>query len=148
MALTKQQLNTELTTDPASMGYADLVAANNDEALAAILTDLAAGTAKGYTLNKANITAAELQSCVVVADWLSISADAKTAWQNILIASSDTGVPTTNDNIIAQVSAIWAGKTTLTNIGAARSRSCTRAEQIGGEGYAPSAAEVSIALRN
>jgi hypothetical protein len=148
MALSKAALNTELTTDPANMGYAAHVAANDDVALAAILNDRAAGVAKGYSLTKANITAAELQSCVTVADWLSITADAKSAWQNILIASSDTGVPTTNANIVAQCTAIWTGKQTLTNLGAAIVRGCSRAEQIGGEGYAPSAGEVSIALRN
>jgi hypothetical protein len=148
MALTKQQLHDELVNDPASMGYAAHVAANDDAALAAILCDRAAGVAKGYSLTKANITAPELQACVTVADWLAISADARSAWQNILIASADVGVPTTNANIVAQCSAIWAGKTTLTNLGAAIVRGCSRAEQLGGEGYAPSAGEVSIALRN
>lgn len=148
MALSKAALNTELTTDPASMGYAAHVAANDDAALSAILCDQAAGAAKGYTLNKATITAAELQSCVVVSEWVTRTADQKTGWQNILIASSDTGVPTSNANIISQVVAIWPnGTTTLANISAARARSCSRAEQIGGEGYAPSAGEVSIALR-
>lgn len=147
MALTKQQLHDELVNDPASMGYAAAVAANNDQALEAILNDLAAGSAKGYTLTKSNITAPELQSCVVVSEWVSRSADQKTGWQNLLIASAFNGVPTTNANIVAQADAIWNGTTTMANLAAKIVRPCTRAEQIGGEGYAPSAGEVSLALR-
>ena len=123
MALSKAALNTELTTDPASMGYAAHVAANDDAALSAILCDQAAGSAKGYTLNKATITAAELQSCVVVSEWVTRTADQKTGWQNILIASSDTGVPTSNANIISQVVAIWPNGTTTPASGA---RCCGR----------------------
>ena len=118
MALSKAALNTELTTDPASMGYAAHVAANDDAALSAILCDQAAGSAQGYTLNKATITAAELQSCVVVSEWVTRTADQKTGWQNILIASSDTGVPTSNANIISQVVAIWPNGTTTPASGA------------------------------
>lgn len=150
MALTKQQLNTELTTDPANMGYAALVAANNDEALSALLNDRAAGVAKGYSLTKASIKASELLSCMTVADYITRSADQKAAWQNMLIASSQDGVPVANANIQAQASAIWnspASTDTWVNLAAAIVRGCSRAEQIGGEGYAPSAGEVSIALR-
>lgn len=148
MAITKAALKTELQTDPATLGYAPYVAANDDEALAALLNDLALGTSKGYTLTKRNITAPELQACVVVSEWTSRTADQKTAWQNLLIASSYTGVPTTNANIIAQAQAIWNATTTLDNLAAAIVRPCTRAEFLGGESTSISAADVSNALRN
>lgn len=151
MALTKQQLHDELVNDPASMGYAAHVAANDDAALSAILCDRAAGVAKGYSLTKATIKASELLACMTVADYVTRSADQKAAWQNMLIASSSDGVPVANANIQAQASAIWnspSATTTWTNLAAAIVRGCSRAEQLGGEGYAPSAAEVSIALRN
>jgi hypothetical protein len=148
MAITKAALKTELQTDPASMGYAAGVASNNDEALADLLNDLTLGTSKGYTLTKKTITAAELQSCVVVSEWQSRTAEQKSAWQNLLIASAYTGVPTTNANIIAQAQAIWNATTTLDNLAAAIVRPCSRAEFLGSEGTSVSAADVSNALRN
>ena len=148
MAISKAALKTELQTDPATLGYAPHVASNNDEALADLLNDLTLGTSKGYTLTKKNITAPELQSCVVVSEWITRSGEQKSAWQNLLIASAYTGVPTTNANIIAQAQSIWNATTTLDNLAAAISRPCTRAEFLGGELTSISAADVSNALRN
>jgi hypothetical protein len=148
-AYTRAALKTELQNDPASLGYAAHVAANDDQALASMLNDQAVGASKGYTLQKATLRAADLLACMTVADYTSRSADQKAAWQLMLIASADTGVPTGNANIVAQFNAIWSGATTtLANASAALSRSCSRAEQLWGESTTISREEVGLALRS
>jgi hypothetical protein len=148
MAISKTALNTELQTDPDTLGYASYVASNNDQALANLLNDISIGISKGYSLTKKTITAAELQSCVIISEWQSRTDEQKSAWTNLLIASAYTGVPTTNANIISQAQSIWNNTTTLNNLANAIVRSCSRAETLGGEGTIVSAADVSNALRN
>ena len=145
MAMTKAALLSELQTDSQALGYAALVAANNDSALATLLNN----KTKGGTIDRVTITASELQSCVVGSEYLTLTADQKSLWQSILLAASDGGVRMLNANIRAQALAVWAGGTTTrTNLGAAQTRAGSRAEALWGEGAAVSVADVSNALRN
>jgi hypothetical protein len=143
--MTKATLKAELQNDPQTLGYAALVAANNDVALAALLND----KTKGGSISRVTVTAAELQSCVVAAEYASLTADQKSLWQCILLAAADGGVRMSNANIRAQALAVWAGGTTTrTNLGAMQDRTGSRAEALRGEGASVSFSDVGIALRN
>ena len=143
--MTKAALKAELQNDPQTLGYAALVAANDDVALAHLLND----KTKGGSVNRVTVTAAELQSCVVAAEYASLTADQKSLWQCILLAAADGGVRMSNANIRAQALAVWAGGTTTrTNLGAMQDRAGSRAEALWGEGASVSHSSVSDALRN
>ena len=145
MAMTKAALLAELQADPQTLGYAALVAANNDKALADLLND----KTKGGAIDRVTVSASELQSCVVGSEYLTLTADQKSLWQSILLAASDGGVRMLNANIRAQALAVWAGGTTTrTNLGAAQTRAGSRAEVLWGEGATVSYSDVGIALRN
>jgi len=143
--MTKAALLSELQTDSQALGYAALVAANNDAALAVLLND----KTKGGTISRTIVTATELQSCVVGSEYLSLTADQKSLWQSILLAAADGGVRMSNTNIRAQALAVWAGGTTTrTNLGNAQDRAGSRAEALWGDGASVSVGDISNALRN
>ena len=145
MAMTKAALLAELQADPQTLGYAALVAANNDKALADLLND----KTKGGTIDRVTVSASELQSCVVGSEFLTLTVAQQNLWNAVLSAAADGGVRMSNANIRAQALAVWAGGTTTrSNLGAAQTRAGSRAEVLWGEGTTVSFADVGIALRN
>ena len=142
---TSAQLKTGLQTDPAGLGYAPLVAAHDAIGLAGLLND----TTKGGTIIRATVTAADLQGCVVPAEYAALSAVQQNAWSAILVAAAGNGVPVSNANIRAQVTAIWgAATTTRANCAALQSRPGSRAEALWGDGTVVTDLDVRQVLWN
>jgi hypothetical protein len=147
MAFTKAQLRAELLTDSVSLGYAPFVASNNDMALADLIND----KTKGGNIDKTKITAAELQSCVVATEGISLSVAQSTLWQHILIAAADGGVLLSDSQIRNQILLVFTANgagTTKSKINALQQRPGSRAEALWGEGTTVSAGDVSHALRD
>ena len=147
MAFTKAQLRAELLTDTGGLGYAAYVTANNDVTLAELLND----KTKGGNIDKTKVTAAELQSCVIATEGISLSVAQSALWQHILIAASDGGVILSDAQIrnqILQVFTAGGAGTTRSKVGALQQRAGSRAEALWGEGTTVSAGDVSRALRD
>ena len=143
--MTKAALKTELQTDPQTLGYAALVAANNDVALAALLNDKTKGGSIPRTLG----TASDLQSCVDSAEYAALTGPKQGLWTAMLIAAIGNGVPLANAGFQAQAVYIWpAAGPTLTALTALLTRAGSRAEALWGDGTSVSFSQVSDALRN
>jgi len=144
MAMTKAALLAELQTDSQALGYAALVAANDDVGLAALLND----KTKGGSINRVTINASELQSAVVASEYAALSADQKALWHDLLQAAANGGVLISNTNIRNQALAVWAGGTaSRTNLSNMQTRAGSRVEALWGEGASVSYTDVSNALR-
>lgn len=121
-------LNTELTDDPKLLGLANM----DNPAAAAKLNEIGAS---GETVSAGTINGQELQKAVVGAEFLALSAVKQRGWLAI-ISAGDGQVEVDHAGIVAQVTAIWNGSTTLTNLAALRTRSASRAEALFGHGIA------------
>lgn len=147
MAYNKTTLLAELQADPMTLGYASLVAANNDVALAALLND----KTKGGTIDKVYITANELQSCVVASEFTALTSTQIALWQAILVAASGAGIPIADIQIRQQLGVVFpngGAGTTKAKINVAQQRAGSRAEALWGDGTVVSAGDVSLALRS
>ena len=129
------ELATELTNDPASLGYATELTSGNNNGLVAKL-NLVRDT---ITVDKKEIQPAEAQSAVVGSEFVSLSDVAQRAWQCIVGLPA---IPVANANIRAQIAAIWgAGTSTRTNLLELQTLKGSRAEALWGEA-------VSVSLQN
>ncbi len=119
-------LNTELTDDPKTLG---LVSMDNPTA-AVKLNETGASS---ETVSAGIINGQELQKAVVIADYIALSPVARDGWMAI-ISAGDGQVDVDDQRVIDQVTVIWSGTTTLTNLVALRTRSASRAEVLFGHG--------------
>ena len=159
MAMTTAALASELSTDPASMGYAALIAAGNVNGIVALINSLTSPGAATITLSSvpkntflAGTLAAAVRlgvgigtdnqtqlSAAILAKWGAVfsqarAADPGSAIDLTLMTSAALGNPVT-DLVMAQ-----AEYTALT------SRTGTRAEVLWGAGTAPANEDVIAAL--
>lgn len=119
-------LNTELTTDPKTLG---LVAMDNPTA-ADKLNEIGAS---GEKVSAGIINGQELQKVVINAEYAALSDVKRQGWGTI-IAAGDGQVDIDDQQIVDQVVAIWVGTTTLTNLATLRKRDASRAEVLFGHG--------------
>lgn len=126
------ELNTELQTDPLTLGYAPLIAAGDHSGLAAILNDVAGAGAA--SIDREFVDAATFQSQVDPTEYLALTVAQQNLWNAILTASTSTQVPLKNSTLRSQVLAVWAAGTTRTNLAALQTRTGSRAEVLWGDG--------------
>jgi len=112
-------LGPEVLLDPLGRGYADMTA-----------TEVAADM---HLVNRAvdveTISAGKLQAAVVGTEYVALSAVARDAWIAILVAGD---VDVSNENIRAQIAAIWvAGTVTRANLVALQTKTVDRCEELG-----------------
>lgn len=123
-----QALKTELDTDPQGYGYA-----GTTNFQAAQLLNL---FRVGEVVTRQTISVQDLQSQVVIAEYLLLTAVQREGWNAVLIASSDGGVDVSNQSIRDQAAAIWgAGTQTRQNLIDIQTRAGSRAEALFGEGF-------------
>lgn len=89
---------------------------------------LAAGelNAENVVRNRDSIAPGEMQAAVVGSEFAALSAVQQRAWLAILADSVDPG----NVNIVEQITAIWAGTTTLTNLSGIKTETVSRAVEL------------------
>ena len=122
------QLKGELDADPQGYGYSSL---SHFEAAAALNLFRAA-----EIVTRATLSVQDLQSQVLISEFISLTNVERAAWLAVLTASSDGGVDISNQAIRDQAAAIWtAGTATRANLVAIQTRSGTRAEALFGEGF-------------
>ena len=142
MPFTQAQLATELTTDPSSLGYAALIAAGSDQALADALNLARAGAP--FVVHRNDIQARELMAAVVLAEYTALSQAPRDLWQALLTtAPLDAGDTNTRTNV---GTVFGAGTATRTALTALADRQGSRAEVLWGVGTRVSALDVSRTL--
>lgn len=143
MAIDRAALKSEITTDPAALGYAALVAAGDDAGVAAALNLARAGTA--YQQYRGPLPAYQVVNATDPADWAALTAQEKQRYQTLTGAGQ---VDTSNANLRAMFSAMFpAGSTTRANLTNLALRQGSRAEVLFGPGTTITHADVAAALR-
>lgn len=139
MALTEIELATlkvELNGDPESLGYTD-----DDPVCAALLNEIGLSNEE---IDVGVIDGQELQKAVVGSEFLALTPEKQRFW--LAIVSAGSGKVDINDQaVIDQATAIWAGTTTLINLGALQERSASRAEALFGRGSSVTHTDVAKA---
>jgi hypothetical protein len=134
-------LKTELTTDPAGLGYAAHLATGSYSPI----VDLLAASRAGYTVFRGVIPAYEVINATVPAEWAALTAGEKQRYQTLTGAGE---VDVSNANVRAAFAAMFAaGTATRDALVALASRPGSRAEQALGAGITVSADDVARALR-
>lgn len=149
MPFTTAQLATELTTDPANLGYAALIAAGNDRDLAAALNLVRSGTSadnKSYTVWRNDVSPKEVVNCIAPADFTNAT-QIQITKLNLLFTGNS--VDATLSNVRANMANIFSGASAATTnaLAAVSRRNGSRAESLWGTGTSVSADDVAKALR-
>jgi hypothetical protein len=128
---TQAQLQTELSTDPKSLGYATKIAASDWQGCADLINALTGAGAATISLQTANTLT--LQEAVVGAEAAALTPAQASLWSAMLLAA-EGNVPVGNANIQSQALAVWgAATTTRANLIALLTRIGSRAEVLWGQ---------------
>lgn len=125
-------LKADLSTDPAGLGYAPLIASGDDVGLARLLND----PARGGPIARRWISAAELQGALDAAEFAAMSATDAAKWQCILLATQDR-LPVDTGHLKQQLLAMLPSATrpvSRANLIALQAKQGSRAEVLFGDG--------------
>lgn len=142
---TPAQLNTEITTDPAAMGYAASVTAGADGDIAAKLNAVGAGAP--FVVNREPISVGVFTALLDLTEFATLT-QAQRDWLRMLVAASTIDI--NNAVIKAALNGLFtqaAFPTTRARLIAALTRQGSRAEVLWGAGTIITAADVARALR-
>lgn len=139
MALDLAALKTELTTDPAVLGYASHITAGRMGELAKLINEVR-GT---IVISRGVIETHEIFEATDPTEWGALSADEKQRYQGILSMGT---VDVDGDNVRDAFLAMFAaGSTTRANLAALRTRDGSRADELFGSDV--SFTQIAEALR-
>lgn len=140
MAMTDAQVLTEITTDPAALGYANKSAGGQQD----LINSDGSATAP---VDRIFVSRLLFQSTVVYADYIALTDAERALWHAILLSDDGEGVNVQDPDIRNQILGIWkAGTTTRTNVAAIQTKTGTRAEELGGDGTIVSHIQISRAI--
>jgi len=132
MALTDTDyviLNTEITTDPESLGYAG----KTDPEVADLLNTIGL-VAPAEKVDVGVLNGQELSMAVEITEYVALNAASRDGW-NTILSAGDGQVDVDDQRVVDQIAAIWgAGTTTRANLLALKTRPCSRAETLFGRG--------------
>jgi hypothetical protein len=129
---TQAQLQTELSTDPKSLGYATKIAASDWQGCADLINALTGAGAA--TINVKTVDTLTLQEAVVGSEAAALTPAQSALWAALLL-TAEGNVPVGNSNIQSQALAVWASTTTTrANLIALLTRVGSRAEVLWGQG--------------
>lgn len=132
----KAILNTEITDDPLTLGYAG----KTDPEIAAILN----AVNENYEIDREAIDGQELQMAVVISEYVDLTDIQRMGWQALLSAGSGV-IAVADGRVKAQVAAIWGvGTTTRANLVALQTRAASRAEVLIGRSISTTDVAVSL----
>jgi hypothetical protein len=134
-------LKTELTTDPAGLGYAPHLASGSLSPIMELLN----APRIGVSVFRGVISSYEIINATDPAEWAALTAAEKQRYQMLTGAGQ---VDVSNANVRGAFAAMFgAGTVTRTALVALASRPGSRAEELWGAGTAPTAADLARALR-
>jgi hypothetical protein len=140
---TLQQIRDEINADPKTLGYATLWAqTNGPEAVAARMNELGAAN-PDETLFKAYVNTEEILAEMVWTEYTAWTAAVKSGIDQYL---RGTRIKTGSAALRASLAAMIPAGTSKTNMIAAASRVCSRAEFLWGEGTQISDVQVADAM--
>lgn len=120
-------LNTEITTDPESLGYAG----KTDPEVTDLLNTVGLVT-PAETVNVGVLNGQELSMAVDISEYVSLGAAARDGW-NTMLSAGDGMIDVDDSRIVSQIGSIWgAATTTRANLLALKTRPCSRAETLFG----------------
>ncbi len=138
------ELNTELTTDPQTLGYAP--ADGNDVADGDIINLPRVGNQRDNF-----VTPFDIEEAVDAADWPSANNEQfkRDLWRDVLLSAGFEGTINANaNNVRAKVLVVFsAGSTTRTNLEALQTRDGSRAEVLWGDNSIVTTVAIAKALR-
>lgn len=156
MPINFAELNTELTTDPTTLGYATPRAAGNDQAL----TDALNLVRAAITIRRANIPVKDIWEAITVADMTALPGTPNAtqlsterrqlAWLSGLPAIGSVRLQNadgSDTSIMTNLAAIFPASGTRTRLLALASRTGSRAEQLFGVDTVVTTTDVARALR-
>jgi hypothetical protein len=144
MPIDTAQLTAELTTDPAAVGYAAMVASGNDAAIVAALNATSAAV-----VSSASMTRDDFLTAILPAGLSLATKDAATQakWDRLIgLACAANTIVVANIAGLLQL-AVGDGLLTADQAGAVGKRSGSRAEVLFGADTIVSLGDVSFALR-
>lgn len=141
---TPQELKTELTTDPASLGYAALIKVGSDGGLADALNLPRSGAS--FAQFRSNVAPSEILHAVAPADFANANQLAVSKLQLILAPGV---VDASLANVRGSLQALFSGASQATRdaLLAVCTRQGSRAEKLFGPGTTVTPLEIAIALR-
>lgn len=134
-----QALASEITNDPASMGYAALKEAAKDQAIADLLNSLTSPGAAAVFRN--DVSSQEFLNCITTTDFAALTQANAIKLQMVLQPGR---LDATNANLRAAALALFSGAT-LTAMQAVVQRTGSRAEVLWGTGFVVTAQQVGAA---
>ena len=99
------------------------------------------------TIQIGTIGALELQQCVVVTEYLTLTNQQRDLW-NAIVTTATQGLAISNTLIRAQITGIWSAglSATRSNLISAQTRLCSRGETLFGEGVVVDTNAIHVAL--
>jgi len=141
MALTQAGLNTELTTDPAALGYGPLISTENWTELAALLNAPKAG----FTISVGVLPSYRVVAAIKQSDWDALTASERTYLSFVVQAGQ---VQCDAGEVRAALAGLFpAGSVTRANLVAMVDRPGSRAEEVFGTGVVITYEDVIRAVR-
>lgn len=132
MAINYATLKTEIQNDPAGIGYAAFVTAENDAGLAGALNLVRAGAS--YSIFKSSIPIKDVIANIVAADFATLTTLQIEKLQ-LLFAGNTSGLDATDLNTRSIILGIFSGMTTtVSNLTTLAKRQGSRAEVLFGMG--------------
>lgn len=116
------ELQSELINDPATRGYS-----GSSDGYCAVLLNEVQGS---ISIDVSMVSNSRAMSAVIGSELTSLQAADRDSWA-ILMQCSE--IDMTDTQIRGQITEIWTGKTTLTNLQALQTRTGSRAEELWGE---------------
>lgn len=146
MSINYLALQSEITTDPAALGYAG----KTDDQIAVLLNTIGSGTAadgKSYTIFRNDIAAKEVVQAIESADFISGTILTQLLTSKLQILLSAVPIDATLANVRANFMGIFNGAsvTTKNAMSALAQRNGSRAEVLFGTGVTLTATDIGIA---
>ena len=137
--LTRAALTSEITTDPAGIGYGPFLNVNDQK-----VADLINQVRPSITVFRNDLRGSEVFGAIVLAEYALLT-PANQSFINTMILTPTIDV--TSSTIRSNIVAIFgAGTATRANLGGIAQRTGSRAEQLGGTGTVVSELDVANAL--
>jgi hypothetical protein len=132
MAVDISNLRIELLTGSHASLYSATILAGNYNGLMALLYSV---SSPPTTVTIGIAQAITLQQQVVASEYLALTAAQRELWNAVLTVATGQGIAISNTLIRTQMGAVWsAATTTRSNLSNIQTRTCTRIEELAGEG--------------
>lgn len=132
MTINLSALKVELLTGSHASVYSAAVSARDFNTLTDLVNSV---SSPADTVNVGTVYALALQQCVVASEYAQLAALQRDLW-NAIVTTATAGIAISHTIIRQQITTIWSAglSATRSNLVSAQARTCTRAENLFGEG--------------